>query len=76
MNAGLLLLILKDIIGQLEADGLLKSDGTFGDFTITNDVKLAAQIEGIIKARGVAVQSDVDKVMSALPLLLAVVGVR
>lgn len=77
MNAGTFLKVLKQVIAALENDGILKSDGTF---TWPDSAQpyavLAGQVESALKANGVTVPSEIDKVLAALPLILMVAGVQ
>lgn len=71
MKVGTLLLILHDVIEKLVGMGLLTNDGNFIGPTIQQDLEIATMVEGVAKARGVVVQSEVDKILQALPLVTA-----
>lgn len=75
MNAGTLLKIAKDVIALMESQGLLLPDGSFDSAkfnSLTEDLSFAAGVEIILKNHGVDVPQIVDKVMAALPLLVAI----
>jgi hypothetical protein len=77
MNVGLALIILADLVNTLKADGLLLADGTF-KFPpgIQPELRLAKQIEELLKSHGVAIDENVDKVLGLLPLVLQLANVK
>lgn len=73
MKFGTVLLILHDVTEGLVGMGLLTAQGDFVGPDITQDLKIVTMVEQAAKARGVIIQSEVDKIINALPLLLAFV---
>lgn len=76
MNAGQLLLVVKDVLGLLETGGILLPDGRFDQTkldTITEDAAFGLAIEGVLKKHGLHVPDRVDKILQILPLLAAVI---
>lgn len=76
MEAGAILFVIRDGTNYLETKGLLKSDGKFGTFTPQHDAELAQIIENSLKQHGVVVPNEVDKVLTILPLVLSLAGVK
>lgn len=76
MEAGVILFVLRDGTNYLESKNLLKTDGKFGTFTPQNDAELAVVIETSLKSHGVVVPNEVDKVLTILPLVLSLAGVK
>lgn len=76
MEAGAILFVIRDGTNYLETKGLLRSNGTFGVFTPQHDAELAGVIETSLKNHGVVVPNEVDKVMTILPLVLSLAGVK
>lgn len=70
MKAGILLLIIHDVIEGLVHEGILTPTGDFTSVNISEDIRIAVMVETTIKARGITVQSDVDKILNALPIIL------
>ncbi len=76
MNAGTLLKVIRDVIDDLEQDGILKDDGSFVWPTdVQADVKLANQVNASLLAHGVTEPVEVQKVLAVLPLVLSLAGV-
>jgi len=73
MKVGTLLLILHDVIEKLVGAGLLTPAGDFVGPTAEQDVQIAVMVEQAAKAHGVAIQSEVDKIINALPLVMTLV---
>lgn len=72
MNAGALLLTVRDVINLLEGKGILLPDGTFDQTkvdTLKEDLDLAASVAAILKARGVELPERVDTLLKLLPIL-------
>jgi hypothetical protein len=74
MNAGTLLLVVRDVVNYLESKGLIGQDGSFGVFTPQADAELAVAVEQILKNRGVDVPVKVDKLVAAIPLIVSVLA--
>ena len=77
MNAGQLLLIVRDLIALLVADGVLKPDGTFDQTTLDSlqeDLAFSAAVEQVLVAHGLAIPAKVQQVIDLLPLVAALVG--
>lgn len=72
MNAGNLLLAIRDGISLLQSKGCLTPTGEF-DEHVFNDVakiaELAAGIESILKSHGVVIPDKLEKIIQILPLL-------
>lgn len=69
------------LIGQVEAiltkHGILDSAGNaIIPLSITGLASTVADVETILKADGLVIQADVDKIIAALPLILALLGVK
>jgi len=73
MKVGTLLLILHDVIEDLVAQGLLNADGSFVSPTLAQDFDIAKHVENRAKQRGVVIQDEVDKIINALPLVIALI---
>lgn len=73
MKVGTLLLILHDVTEKLVGMNLLSNDGSFVAPTVQQDLLIAVMVEDCAKARGIVIQSDVDKILHALPLVLSLV---
>lgn len=76
MKVGTLLLILHDVIEKLVGMNILSTSGDFINPTVGQDVQIATMIEQAAKAHGVVIQSDVDKILNILPLVMSLVGVK
>lgn len=68
MKIGTLLLITHDVVEKLVGMGLLTAEGDFTNPDIKQDLAIIAMVESCVKARGVHVQEDVDKIMFLLNL--------
>lgn len=74
MKAGTLLLVLHDVVEMLVAKGYLTADGDMSaPHTLEQDLEIVTAVENILKARGITVQENVDKVINALPLIFTLV---
>lgn len=73
MKVGTLLLIAHDVVEKLVGMGLLTNDGDFVGPTLEQDLTLVTVVEECAKARGVVVQSEVDKIIHVLPLVMSLV---
>jgi hypothetical protein len=76
MKPGILLLVAHDVIEDLVAMGVIDANGNlFGTAldSLKENFQFAAMVEKRLKARGVVVQTNVDKVINALPLIFALV---
>lgn len=73
MKAGTLLFVLRDIVDYLEKSGNLLQDGSFGDFSLAEDVQLTTVIIQSLEKHGVTLPTEVDKVLSILPLVITLV---
>ena len=71
MKVGTLLLILHDVIEKLVGMNLLMSDGSFNTPTLQQDLLIASIVEECVKVRGVVIQSEVDKILQVLPLVVS-----
>ena len=71
MKVGTLLLILHDVIEKLVGMNLLMSDRSFNTPTLQQDLLIASMVEECVKARGVVVQSEIDKILQVLPLVVS-----
>lgn len=72
MKPGVLFFVLADVKDYLVVNGMLKDDGTAIFTDLTKDVALAAVVENSLKRHGVVVQSQVDQVILALPLVISI----
>lgn len=76
MNAGQLLLLIADVIGLLEAKGILLPDGRFDAMkldTVQEDVAFAASIETVLEKYGLNVPERVSALIQLLPLIAPLV---
>lgn len=75
MKAGMLLIIVGEVIALLKDKGFINSTtGDFGDFNnIANDLTLVSGIETILKNHGVLVPGRVDAIINILPLIISVI---
>lgn len=76
MKVGTLLLVLHDVIEDLVAVGVLDSNGNLYATALDSlqeGLQLAVMVEKRLKQRGITVQENVDKVINALPLVLALI---
>ena len=73
MKVGTILLILHDVTEKLVGMQLLTVEGDFVSPDLKQDVAIVAMVEECAKARGVVFQADVDKIINALPLVLALI---
>lgn len=76
MNAGQLLLLIADVIGLLEAKGILLPDGRFDATkldTVQEDVAFAASIETVLEKYGLNVPELVSALIQLLPLIAPLV---
>jgi hypothetical protein len=68
MEAGIVLFAIRDATNFLEAKGLLRVDGTFGDFAnVQHDAELVGVVETSLREHGLVVPEQVDKIVNALP---------
>ncbi len=76
MNAGTLLKVLRDVIDDLEQDGILRPDGSFlWPADVQADVHVVDQVNASLLAHGVTEPAEIQKVLNALPLVLSLTGV-
>ena len=76
MNFGTGLFIQSDIVTLLKQKKILLADGSFDATTLdtlTEDLELASDIEGVLKAHGVNVPGRVDQVIRLLPIIADIV---
>ena len=73
MKVGTLLFILHDVIDDLFTLKLLLPNGDFVGPTLAQDVEIVKAVENRLKQHGVTIQSDVDKVINVLPLVISLV---
>lgn len=76
MKVGTLLLVFHDVIDDLLSLGVLDTSGNLYATALDSlqeDLQLVALVEKRLKQRGVSVQENVDKVINALPLILALI---
>jgi hypothetical protein len=77
MNAGILCKVFRDTINALEADSILKPDGTFVfPDTVLPEVHLVSQIEASLQANGVTLPEEVTKVTAIIPLVMMLAGIQ
>lgn len=72
MNAGTLLIVVKELIALLLNRGILLPDGSFDQTkldTIEEDLAFASAVEAILKAHGLNVPAKVEQIIQILPLL-------
>jgi len=72
MKAGTLLQILAEIIAVLKTDGYIDAAGDFNEAKfndIPSDLKLAGDIEAILKKYGVAIPAKIDQLFQVVPLV-------
>jgi hypothetical protein len=71
VKAGILLVVVAEVIKLLQTKGFINSAGDFVNFdNIQNDVELAKGIEEILKNHGVLVPSRLDAILNILPLII------
>lgn len=70
MNVGILLKLVKEATGKLEAMGLLNADGSFTAPTPEQDAELAVFVEAQLSLYGVTIPDKVLKVTQLLPFIL------
>ena len=75
MKLGTALLIAKDAIEYLEFNKILLEDGSFTDPGVLGDAKFVAVVEASAKAHGVAIKAEIDRVITALPGIIAILGI-
>ncbi len=73
MKVGTLLLIAHDVVEKLVGMNLLTNEGEFVSSNLQQDLTVITMIENCIKARGITVQSEVDKIINILPLIAGLV---
>lgn len=76
MKAGILLLIVKDVIALLQTSGIITATGEFDETkldTLQEDAAFAAAVTAILETRGVDVPDKLEKVIQLLPLLAGLV---
>lgn len=71
MKPGVILFVVRDLTAYLVDNDMLLEDGTVDFSDITEDVGIVAVVEKSLKAHGVTVPEQIDKVIQALPLLLS-----
>lgn len=74
MKVGTLLLVFHDLIEDLVSLGVLDSNGNlFGTAldSLQENLELVAVVEKRLKQHGVVIKDEIDKVINALPLILA-----
>lgn len=76
MQLGIFLFVITDITNYLVAKGLLKSDGSVNNLSIGQDIEIVQVVEASLKAHGVVIKSEVDKVIAVLPLVLQLAGIK
>jgi len=72
MKGGTLLRIVADIVGLMDARGIIAADGDFDDTkldSLQEDAEFAAAVEAILVHHGVAVPGRVDRIIKALPMI-------
>lgn len=74
MKVGTLLLVFHDLIEDIVSLGVLDSNGNlFGAAldSLQENLELVAVVEKRLKQHGVVIKDEIDKVINALPLILA-----
>jgi hypothetical protein len=70
LNVGQGLLLGSSVIHALQESGVLTGDGTFSDDP-TKIATAANMIKGLLVQQGLAIDPKVDKIIAAIPLILA-----
>ena len=76
MKAGVLLLIIKDVIALMQTSGIITTTGDFDETkldTLQEDAAFAAAVSAILETRGVDIPDRLEKVIQLLPLLAGLV---
>lgn len=76
MEIGTALKILRDVVNEMEVEGILKADGTFDQTkldTIQEDVAFAAGVEKILEEHGLNIPAKVDKIIQIIPLIWGII---
>lgn len=73
MKAGVLLFVIADLKEYLVSSQNLNNDGSFNSLDLQEDIQIVKVVENSLKVHGVTIQSEVDKVINALPLLLTLI---
>jgi hypothetical protein len=76
MKAGVVFLIVADIIKVFMNMGLLLSDGTFVKPNAQQDALLISQVNGVLKNHGLTEPVQVDAIIALLPLIFQIVGLK
>lgn len=79
MNVLDVLVVFRDVINVMDAAGLIvKGDDGHYDLkaTASQIEALVPQVETLIEEHGVAIPTQVGKVIAALPLVLSLIGVN
>ena len=76
MKVGTLVRVIAEVLPILERNGLIDANDDFHDPTPEQWATVASEVEAVLKAHGVTVQENVDKVIQILPLVLSMAGVK
>lgn len=77
LNFGTLIDLLMEVKIALVNRGLVDANGEFvTPFHAVAIAEVSADVEQILVKRGVAVQSEIDKVIQAIPAVLLLIGVK
>lgn len=76
MKVSTLLLILADVVPLLERDGLIDTNGDFVTPTAAQWTKLATDVNNVLTARGVKEPAQVAQILTLIPLVLSIAGVK
>ena len=72
MKPGVLFFVISDIKDYLTSQNLLRNDGTVLLNDVQKDLALAGIIDQSLKAHGVDIPDQFDRVIAALPLIVGV----
>lgn len=67
--------LVADVRDVFVSTGVFDADGNFSDLKGSEIARAAAEIEARLKARGLDVPPNLDKVIQAAPFVLALAGV-
>lgn len=75
MKVGTLLRIFNAITPVLEKYNVLDQNDDFHEPSVLVWAEMAAEIETILKAHGVEVDQNVDKILQVLPAIIGLIGI-
>lgn len=76
ITVGLGLVITKEIVQALEDAGVLSAGGDFNVSTIATDLKAVNAVEAVFKNHGMVPPAPVDEILSALPTVMSIFGIK